>query len=130
MAIDDPALTRILESLQGFKENLDLLQERSKTTGVTVASFEGRFTLFEERFASFDDKFAAFFIEYRETWGSLEEKLTATQAEQTRMRVEIMNCIDRLQEKVELVREDARVIWATADTAINRPRNDRRARHR
>jgi len=35
-----------------------------------------------------------------------------------RVRGEIMDRIDRLQETVELVRSDARVNWATADTAI------------
>jgi chromosome segregation ATPase len=42
-----------------------------------------------------------------------------------RVRGEIMDRIDRLQETVELVRSDARVNWATADTAINRARNTR-----
>jgi hypothetical protein len=40
-------------------------------------------------------------------------------------RSEIMDRIDRLQGTVELVREDARVNWATADTAMNRVKNSR-----
>jgi chromosome segregation ATPase len=51
-------------------------------------------------------------------------------SEQVKTRAEIMDRIDRLQGTVELVRDDARVNWATADwatadTAINRARNSR-----
>jgi hypothetical protein len=44
---------------------------------------------------------------------------------QVKMRSEIMDRIDRLQETVEIVRDDVRVNWATADTAINRARSSR-----
>ena len=58
----------------------------------------------------------------------LQELRATTQqisSEQSKTRSEIMDRIDRLQETVELVRDDARVNWATADTAINRVRNSR-----
>jgi septal ring factor EnvC (AmiA/AmiB activator) len=46
-------------------------------------------------------------------------------SEQSKTRIEIMDRIDRLQTTIEMVREDARVNWATADTAINRAKNSR-----
>jgi hypothetical protein len=46
-------------------------------------------------------------------------------ADQVGIRTEIMARIDRLQATVDLVREDARVNWATADTAMNRVKNYR-----
>jgi hypothetical protein len=45
--------------------------------------------------------------------------------EQLKTRSELMARIDRLQETVELVRDDVTVNWATANTAINRARNSR-----
>jgi chromosome segregation ATPase len=50
------------------------------------------------------------------------ERLTL---EHPKTRSELMARIDRLQETVELVRDDLTVNWATANTAINRARNSR-----
>jgi SMC interacting uncharacterized protein involved in chromosome segregation len=61
-------------------------------------------------------------------WTGLQELRATTEkigSEQVKARSEIMSRIDRLQETVELVRDDARVNWATADTAIHRVRNSR-----
>jgi predicted nuclease with TOPRIM domain len=55
----------------------------------------------------------------------LRDSIRQVGADQTRLRVEVMARIDRLQATVDLVREDARVNWATADTAMNRVKNYR-----
>jgi chromosome segregation ATPase len=52
-------------------------------------------------------------------------RLDQVSRDQMRIRAEIMERIDRLQGTVELVREDGRVNWTTADTALNRAKNYR-----
>jgi chromosome segregation ATPase len=72
--------------------------------------------------------FATMQTDVRELRNDLRALRTTTEgisAEHSRTRSEIMSRIDRLQETVELTRDDARVNWATADTAINRVRNSR-----
>jgi hypothetical protein len=49
-----------------------------------------------------------------------DDMVTQLREEQVKTRAEIMDRIDRLQGTVDLVREDSRVNWATANTAINR----------
>jgi chromosome segregation ATPase len=56
---------------------------------------------------------------------SVVDSIQRVVADQTRLRVEVMARIDRLQTTIELVREDARVNWATADTALSRVKNYR-----
>jgi chromosome segregation ATPase len=63
--------------------------------------------------------------ELRNDLQALRTTTDGISAEHSRTRSEIMSRIDRLQETVELTRDDARVNWATADTAINRVRNSR-----
>jgi uncharacterized phage infection (PIP) family protein YhgE len=55
----------------------------------------------------------------------MRTRLDQLDAGHGKVRAEIIDRIDRLQETVELVREDARVNWATADTAMNRARTSR-----
>jgi hypothetical protein len=59
----------------------------------------------------------------------VEEGLSRVRAEAgtdlARTRAEIMDRIDRLQGTIELMRDDARVNWATADNAMSRLRNTR-----
>jgi chromosome segregation ATPase len=59
----------------------------------------------------------------------VEEGLSRVRAEAStdlaRTRAEIMDRIDRLQGTIELMRDDARVNWATADNAMSRLRNTR-----
>src|SRR4030081_1678461 len=52
-------------------------------------------------------------------------RLDTLDAEQIKIRSEIMSRIDRLQDTVEFVREDIRVNWHTADNAVNRARTSR-----
>jgi chromosome segregation ATPase len=56
---------------------------------------------------------------------SVGDSIQRVVADQTRLRVEVMARIDRLQTTIELIREDARVNWATADTALSRVKNYR-----
>jgi hypothetical protein len=56
---------------------------------------------------------------------ALGESIHQVAADQTRLRVEVMARIDRLQTTVEVVREDARVNWATANTAMDRVKSYR-----
>jgi mRNA-degrading endonuclease toxin of MazEF toxin-antitoxin module len=57
--------------------------------------------------------------------GAVEPEIAKLVNTLTQIRTEIMARIDRLQGTVELVREDGRVNWATADTALNRAKNYR-----
>jgi len=105
------ALTKILDTINENREKLNVINDNLKSllNGMTTlsAAREQSFTIIET---------------------GLQELRATTQqisSEQSKTRSEIMDRIDRLQETVELVRDDARVNWATADTAINRVRNSR-----
>jgi chromosome segregation ATPase len=72
------------------------------------------------------DEFRSEFDEFQpRILGLVQAKSDELRSELLKTRAEIMGRIDRLQGTVELVREDARLNWATADTTINRTRNSR-----
>lgn len=55
----------------------------------------------------------------------IAEAVAPVREELIKIRAEIMDRIDRLQGTVDLVREDSRVNWATANTAFNRNLSNR-----
>jgi hypothetical protein len=55
----------------------------------------------------------------------IADAVTPVREELNKARTEIMDRIDRLQGTVELVREDGKVNWFTADTAMNRAKSYR-----
>ena len=107
----DPKATDLLHSLMDIARVMNVLDDGVKAT---LSKLDTLGTTLNQRFLLFQTAL-------RELRANAQE----ISSEQSKTRSEIMSRIDRLQETVELVRDDARVNWATADTAINRARNSR-----
>jgi chromosome segregation ATPase len=119
----DPLMTKVVEILVENQAKLEVLDGK---VGTVLDGFAG----LRDGFAGLHDGFAVLKKLHEQTTAAIQELRDVTAelgAAQSRMRSEIMSRIDRLQETVELLRDDARVNWATADTAINRARNAREA---
>jgi hypothetical protein len=99
--------TKIIRVMQELEARMDVLLDRVQSI---ITSREQQFSILQELRPSIEELRASV------------EKLTL---EQLKTRSELMARIDRLQETVELVRDDVTVNWATANTAINRARNSR-----
>ena len=147
----DPAQRELLERLRGmlalqtnelaglFDKRLDefgsglsefqvLVLTRLEHLEAGLGHLEPRFEHLEARFEHLGSRFEHLGSRLEPLEARLEHletRLEHLEAGQTKIRAEIMDRIDRLQGTVELVREDSRVNWATADTAMNRVRNSR-----
>ena len=107
--VDPGTLTQILKSLEETKGAITNLRGQVEPFFISIRTelISIRTELQELRATT-------------ERLGATTERLGA---DQVKIRGEIMSRIDRLQESIELVRNDACVNWATADTAIHRARN-------
>ncbi|MDB5399293.1 MAG: hypothetical protein JWQ55_1311 [Rhodopila sp.] len=118
-----------LEGLRGGLANLQTQRQQDFATMQTgVQDLRQDFATMQTGVQELRQDFATMQTDVRELRNDLRALRTTTEgisAEHSRTRSEIMSRIDRLQETVELTRDDARVNWATADTAINRVRNSR-----
>jgi uncharacterized coiled-coil DUF342 family protein len=99
--------TKITRVMQELGARMDVLLNRVQSI---VTSQDQQFSTLQELRASVD---------------VLRASVERLSLEQPKTRSELMARIDRLQETVELVRDDLTVNWATANTAINRARNSR-----
>jgi chromosome segregation ATPase len=118
-----------LEGLRGGLANLQTQRQQDFATMQTgVQDLRQDFATMQTGVQELRQDFATMQTDVRELRNDLRALRTTTEgisAEHSRTRSEIMSRIDRLQETVELTRDDGRVNWATADTAINRVRNSR-----
>ncbi len=121
---DEPAENPLTEVLELSREN----GRRLTTLHTDVGELLATLPALQKSVSALSEGFQGLRDEVSELSAS-QSKLSASQsklsASQSKLRSEIMDRIDRLQETVEFVRDDARVNWATADTAINRARKSR-----
>jgi chromosome segregation ATPase len=115
----------VLGMLSSIHSDVASLQAGQSSLQADVTSLQAGQSSLQADVSSLQAGQSSLRTDLSELGSSVGDSIRQVAADQTRLRVEVMARIDRLQTTIELVREDARVNWATADTALTRVKNYR-----